>query len=121
MLQVVALAQDSSSGVGFNLGALFGGGGEDPAIKDPKREAALAASRIPCTIVRCPAVKDQPGGRSNLKFSKAAKGSITREDLATVVAQAAQQKAPKGSRKFAVAAGKKGSLPSNWKEVFASL
>lgn len=56
VMQFVALSQDSSAAGGFSLGGLFGGGSEDPAIRDAKREAELMASGIPCTVVRCPQV-----------------------------------------------------------------
>lgn len=48
--------------------------GPDAALRDPKREAAVAASGIPHTVVRAARVRDAPGGGSQLRF-----GALSRD------------------------------------------
>ena len=48
--QVLLSGVGSAAGGGFSLGALLGG--EAAVLRDPQREAALAAAGLPHTVVR---------------------------------------------------------------------
>ncbi len=73
---------------------------EDAALQEPQREADVAASGLPYTIVRTAAIQDAPGGASTLALRRgelAVAGresgtGISREDLAAVLAAALQAK-----------------------------
>ncbi|KAK9815015.1 hypothetical protein WJX73_004905 [Symbiochloris irregularis] len=89
----------TSAGQGPLKGGFFGAllrGQEQATLADPAREAAVRQSGIPCSIVGAGAVESSPGQLSSLDFKQVdgSSGSIAREDLAAVLAQASLHKPP---------------------------
>jgi hypothetical protein len=105
--------------------ALFGGG-EMTALQDAGREAAVARSGIPFTIVRVAALTDAPGGASELRLeggaAAAPSGEVSREDAAAVVARAAGRDASGGrSVTCSLRGAGPGAPPQDWDALFAGL
>jgi len=68
VLQVVLSTVGAAEGSGFSLGAFIGG--DDAALRSPAREAAIAESGVPHTIVRAGARQQDapmyaPSGKRN--------------------------------------------------------
>jgi len=73
------------------LAALFGGGGDDPSLREEVREQQLAASGLPHVIVKAGPIQNVPGGSTQLTFKSSGGGKgggqgLSREDLARVLA-----------------------------------
>jgi hypothetical protein len=116
----------TSSGGGFDLSGLFGG--EDAALKDAAREAAVAQSGLAYTIIRAGKILNVPGGSSKLRLSPCSSSSssspqgISREDLALVIAQALQNPPQQGQGLMLLAEGAgPGAAPADWEQVFQGL
>jgi hypothetical protein len=111
------------------LAALFGGGGGagDGELRDAAREQQLAASGLPHVVVKAGAIRDVPGGASALSLSGGGGGggggagggkggSVSREDLAGVLARLALdvQLPEAGSSTVVVTASGPGQPPEDW-------
>lgn len=106
------------------------------SLCDPSREAALARSGLPYTIVRVPAITDTPGGQSSLSCARMGaevvgvaasaplppgQQGVSREDVALVLASALEQP-PRQQEGVVVqvAVAGPGQPPQDWTAVFAS-
>lgn len=97
-------------------------GGEVSLLKDPLREERIIKSGVPHTIVKTALLDDSPGGMHSLVIQPCAKesvvgGSVSKEDMARVIAAAAQRDIGKGSIVLNVDRGSLGPLP-DFKKVF---
>ena len=103
-------------------GFAFFGGGEMATLGDASREAQVVSSGIKYTIVRVGALTDAEGGAAALQLEggQGPGGTVSREDAALVLAQAATRDAA-GSVACRLGAGGVGAPPADWAAVFAGL
>ena len=96
---------------------------EMAVLEDAAREAAVLRSGIAHTIVRVGGLSDGDGGESRLELAagQAVKEPVSREDAASVVAQAALRDAGKGALVFGVRPAGAGAPPQDWAAAFNSL
>lgn len=80
-----------------------------------KDEAAIMAAGVPCTIVRAGSLRDTPGGGQGFNFEEgcAARGSLSKEDAATICVEALDV-VPNSRFVFEVVNGEE--KVSDWKE-----
>jgi uncharacterized protein YbjT (DUF2867 family) len=103
--------------------SLFGAGAEMALLENAKREELVKRSGMACTIIRIGKLIDTEGGVSELKIQAgegSPEGTISREDAALVVAQAAERDAT-GMLILTVAAVGAGQPPEDWQKVFKEL
>ncbi|KAH7330924.1 hypothetical protein KP509_20G008300 [Ceratopteris richardii] len=114
---IVFLSQFAAYSNAGVLAALLNGNARRQAEED---ESAIIALGIPCTIIRCASLRDEPGGQKGFEFKKgcARKGAISREDAALVCVEALSFP-PKEVLIFEVASGD--DLVDDWGAVFNSL
>jgi hypothetical protein len=110
----------SSVGLASSGFSFFGPSGEQRVLGDARREQEVSASGVPYTVVRVGALRDIPGGTTQLEVAPggAPSGTLCREDAATVLAQASLRDPKTGSLVVSVAPagpGEPGEV--DWAEV----
>jgi len=96
---------------------------EMDVLMDKSREEQVRGAALAHTILRVGGLDDSDGGVKELRLTagEAAGGAVSREDAASVVAQASLRDCSAGSLVVSIAVGGPGEPPRDWGEAFAQL